>query len=252
MSALRVPLSALAEGPRELEEDTSRYVAKVHRLRAGDVFVAFDPEAASEAEARVVSVRRGRVTCCVGPVGASRSAPTQPTWLLLGICKGDRFEWALREAVALGTTDIVPTRFARSASAGTKTDDKRAERWRRILVQGARQCGRGDIPRLHPAAELDEALDAVRDLDLLRVCLWERADLAAGQVLASAPSASGIALLVGPEGGIEEQEAEASARAGFHVVSLGPLILRTETAVVASLGAWRVLAGATASASGRA
>ena len=249
MSALRVPLCRLDSGPRELDEDSARYVAKVHRLRTGDVFVAFDPEAALEAQVRIDRVHRGRVHCVVGPLTEAKCLPSEPTWLLLGICKADRFEWALREAVALGVTDIVPTRFVRSASAGAKTDEKRAERWRRILLQGARQCGRGDVPRLRPATDLNDAIDAVAGMDLLRLCLWEKAELPVGSVLAA--DARGVVLLVGPEGGIEDKEAQAAAHAGFHVVSLGSLVLRTETAVVASLGAWRVLRDLPAFASRR-
>jgi 16S rRNA (uracil1498-N3)-methyltransferase len=240
MSRIRVPLTELVSGPRVLDEEAARYVGRVHRLREGDSFLAFDPEQGVEAEARIVSSRRGRVGCEIGAVTPVVAESDVPTWLVLGVCKGDRFEWALREATALGVTDIVPTLMARSSSSGARADAKRVERWRRILVQGARQSGRGDVPRLHGPVALAEALALVPNVELLRVCLWEQAEAPAGPAFRDGAARSGIALIVGPEGGMEPAEAAAASDAGYSVVSLGALILRTETAVVAALGAWRV------------
>ncbi|PKN39930.1 MAG: hypothetical protein CVU63_13510 [Deltaproteobacteria bacterium HGW-Deltaproteobacteria-20] len=237
MSRVRVPLSGLRAGLRELEVDEARYVRSVLRLREGDTFIVFDPEQVVQAEARVTSTPRGGVRCEVGEVTRAGRVPDVPAWLLLGVCKGDRFEWALREATALGVTDIVPTLCARSASSGTRADASRMGRWRKILVQGARQSGRGDVPTLHEVRGLREAVASVPG-SLVRVCLWEGAAVSAGPWLRA--GASGVALLVGPEGGIEVDEAGVAEASGFALGSLGPMILRTETAVIAALGAWQM------------
>ncbi len=235
MSRVRVPIRGLSPGSRELEAEAARYVGRVHRLREGDEFIVFDPERRVEAGAVVISSCRGRVRCEVGEVSRATCVPDVAAWLLLGVCKGDRFEWALREATALGVTEIVPVWMVRSASAGTRADGKRLERWRRIVVEGARQSGRGDIPGLHEPT----SLEGVRlPGEVTKVCLWEGARESAGPWLCK--GAGGLALLVGPEGGMELEEVECARDQGFAVVSLGSTILRTETAVVVALGAWRL------------
>jgi len=242
VTALRVPLFGLAEGVVELTGDDARYVTAVHRLRAGQNFVLFDPAEATEADATIVSANRGSVCCKVGRPRSSSCVANSPAWLLLGVCKGDRFEWALREATALGVTDIVPTLCARSASSRTnaqvRADAERVARWRRIVVQGVRQCGRGDMPRLHSVVGLREAVEMVPE-SLVRVCLWEGASEPVGRWLRAA--SSGVVLLVGPEGGLEASEVEVARSGGFAVCSLGAMVLRTETAVVAAIGAWRLM-----------
>jgi 16S rRNA (uracil1498-N3)-methyltransferase len=199
--------------------------------------MVFDPEQGVEANAVVTLSSRGRVRCEVGEVSRATCVPDVAAWLLLGVCKGDRFEWALREATALGVTEIVPVWMARSASAGTRADGKRMERWRRILVEGARQSGRGDIPGLTEPMGL-EGVGELLPEDLTRVCLWEGAREPAGPWLSK--GAGGLALMVGPEGGMEVEEVDCARALGFAVVSLGSTILRTETAVVVALGAWRL------------
>lgn len=237
MSRVRVPIRGLSTGARQLEDEAARYVGRVHRLREGDAFVAFDPEQGLEAQAVVMEACRGRVRCEIGKVSRATRVPDVAAWLLLGVCKGDRFEWALREATALGVTDIVPLWMVRSASAGAKADGKRMDRWRRIVVEGSRQSGRGDIPSLYEPMGL-EGVGEKLPTDVTRVCLWEGATEPAGPWLCR--GGRGLALMVGPEGGLEMEEAAHARGLGFVTVSLGSTILRTETAVVAALGAWKL------------
>ena len=240
---LRVPLVGLAEGQNELAIDEARYVRDVHHLRDGDTFVAFDPEKALEGDATIVFVKRGVVRCEVCNVRRAECVPPANTWLLLGLSQWDRFEWALREATALGVTDIVPTVCSRSSSSLGRLDrcvdasgeSRRMTRWRKTLVQGARQSGRGDIPKLHGVCALGESI-ALVPITVMRVCLWERATDPLGPLLRL--TANGIALLIGPEGGFEFDEVESARRLGFEVRSMRESILRTETAVIAALGAW--------------
>ena len=238
MSRLRVPISSLRSGRLELEAAAARYVARVHRLTRGDVFLAFDPSSAMEAEVRIAEVRRGEVICEVAELRASEKTARESLWLLLGVCKGDRFEFAVREATALGVTDIIPTWCAASAASGG-AEAKRAERWRRIAVEGARQSGRGDVPTLHEVTPIGEALERIPPKVVTRLCAWEHAETPVGDVLEPVDPRQGAAWLVGPEGGLTESEARLARDAGFAWVSLGPFVLRTETATIASLAAWR-------------
>lgn len=249
MSRLRVPVEQLAAGTVQLDQGAAHYVARVHRLARGDRFVAFDPVARREALAEVLSVRRGAVMCRIDELAEASLVASRPLWLLVGVCKADRLEWALREASALGVTDIVPLLVARSVAGSRSFAASRAERWRRICVEGSRQCGRGDVAVLHEAKTLQEAIDLL-PAGGHRVCLWEHASRPLREVLSGYQHPQPIVVAIGPEGGFEQAEAKQLEDFEFAITSLGPYVLRVETAVVAALGAIEALVGGGASALG--
>lgn len=262
MKLLRVVVPGLEKGRLQLDKQASRYVCRVHRLTSGDVFVAIDPERGVRADAVIASVTRGGVTCDVGEVVQVHQLYREPIWLLLGLCAQDKFCWAIREATALGVTHIVPVIMERSASAlasgaaskpvrqalsdGTipshpdspDPNHKRAARWRKILTEGARQSLREDVPYLHEILTLSQSFEALPST-VLPLCLSQFASMSAGQLMRSArEKQQGIALIIGPEGGFESDELEQMSKLGIAFASLGPWVLRTETAVIAALGAW--------------
>ncbi len=236
MSMLRVPLSGIAAGRVTLDAAAARYVAKVHRLAPGDVFIAFDPESRLEADATLLEVHRGRVTCELGEPRAASAIARRPFWLLMGLTKNDAFEWTIREATALGVTDIVPVVCVRTTVPVPEAESRRGERWSRVVAEGARQCGRGDAPRLHDAVSLSEALARSGPEEALRLCLWERAERPIRELVGSGIDAAAVVLLIGPEGGLEESEAQLAEAAGFACGLLGEHVLRAETAAIAAMG----------------
>jgi 16S rRNA (uracil1498-N3)-methyltransferase len=244
---LRVPVSPLVSGELLLDRRASRYVARVHRLSAGDSVVLFDPAAALEATATVLEVGRGGVRCQVRDVRAAQLRGVRPVTLLQGIGKADKLDAIIRDATELGATRVVAVQTARSVvrldGAGTDASERssrRLERWKRIAREAARQCGRGDAPDIQGPVDLGSALALASDERAVMVCLWERAERPLGPILRLA-HATPLVLLIGPEGGLEEEEVEMARRAGFVSATLGPLILRTETVAAAVLGAVLVL-----------
>jgi 16S rRNA (uracil1498-N3)-methyltransferase len=233
VSVLRVPLGLTGAGRVTLERSAAHYVTRVRRLRVGDGFVAFDPARACEADAVLVEARGATAVCELGQVRAASLVPARKLWLLQGECKRDAFDLVVRDATALAVTDLVPVVLSRSGPAGRATG---RERWRRIAVESARQCGRGDVPRLHEACPLAQAV-ALVGLHAARVALFERAERPAGEAISRFAGHDEIAIAVGPEGGFADEEAEALAGAGYSLVSMGRLILRAETAATAVLGA---------------
>jgi 16S rRNA (uracil1498-N3)-methyltransferase len=242
MSTLRVPVAGLHQGRFDLDASASHYVARVNRLGPGDRFVAFDPEARLEADAVVVQATRRCVVCEVTGVRAATLVAVRPLWLLQGLSKGERFDLVVRDATALGVTDIVPVGLARCDVKLLDAGESRRTRWARISAEASRQCGRGDVPTLHRCMDTSQALEEVPG-DALRICLWERATRPVGALADAISKASSLALLIGPEGGLEEAEVRMAQEAGFSDVSFGPYILRTETAATAALGAVRALWG---------
>lgn len=238
---LRVPVAEIAAGHVELDTSAAHYVAKVHRLGPGARFLAFDPEQRLEAEATVVDVRRGRVLCDMSEPTLARSVATQPFCLLMGMTKNEAFEWAIREATALGVTEIVPTICARTTVPTPERSSRRAERWHRVVVEGARQCGRGDVPKLHEPTKLADALAAFGQQDAARICFWENAVLPVREVVSRGLTSRAVIVLIGPEGGLTAQEARLAEDNGFECVVLGRYVLRAETAAIAAMGLLRAM-----------
>jgi 16S rRNA (uracil1498-N3)-methyltransferase len=232
---LRVPCALLASGDLPLSAEAATYVTRVHRLAVGDTFLAFDPERGTEADAELIEIsKRGCVARITGMRAAS-SLPARSVTLIQGTCKGDKMDAIVRDATELGATRIVPAITARSVA---RPDAARADRWRRIAVEAARQCGRGDAPIVDAPVDLAAALLPVDGAALgLCLCLDPTAEASLGSQLEMVAAATNVTILVGPEGGLDGAELDAAARAGFTRVRLGGFVLRTETVCAAVLGA---------------
>jgi 16S rRNA (uracil1498-N3)-methyltransferase len=162
-------------------------------------------------------------------------APPLEITLLLAVVKFDRFEWALEKATESGVSSIVPLAAERSEKHLLAAAPKRAERWEKIIHESAQQCRRLKAPDLATLTDAAEALCSAAAS--VRILLSEKPDaLPIKQVLAGKRERS-AAIAIGPEGGWVEPEIQAARKAGFAEASLGRLILRTETAVVAALTA---------------
>lgn len=242
---LRVPLEDLREGEIDLPLDAARYVTRVHRLIEGRKILAFDPERVVEADGEVLVASGG---ACRVRLGVVREAlrPSRELVLLQGTGKGDKLDAIVRDATELGVTLVAPVITMRSVS---KPAEARAERWRRIAVEAARQSGRGDAPRVLAPTTLLAALAALPvGAEGAGFCLDPSATEPLGPSLQRALSGPGaVSFVVGPEGGLDPQELEAAERAGYRRVSLGPRVLRTETVCAAVLGAAVVLEPSSAS-----
>ncbi|HMJ56718.1 MAG TPA: RsmE family RNA methyltransferase [Polyangiaceae bacterium] len=234
---LRVPVSELTPGETTLDPQASRYVARVHRARVGDDLLLFDPVQAREAPATVLAVTRSSVRCRVGEVRASSLRAQRSVTLVQGIGKGDKLDAIVRDATELGATRVIAAETARGVVKLGERAEERMRRLRRIAVEAARQCGRGDVPEVIGPLPWSAALDQAADPVGLLLCLWERATDPVGPRLRALGVAQPLVFAVGAEGGLEDAEIDAARSLGFAVVSLGPFILRTETVAAAILGA---------------
>jgi 16S rRNA (uracil1498-N3)-methyltransferase len=222
----RAPLSPLLAGEQQLSRELGGYLVRVLRLRAGDAFTLFDPEAGTEADAELV--RDIPAVVKVGEPRAAARLTRREVVLLQGFAKGDKPEQVLRAAVALGVSSVTFVRTARSVAGA----ELRHERLRTVMLDAARQCGRGDLPTVSGLVELPAALVEARGLSLL---LEPAAPESLVEVLRQAPRDRAITLAVGPEGGFAADETAQLVAAGFAAVRLAPFVLRTELAAVAAL-----------------
>jgi len=235
---LRVPVEDLRFGALKLTGDTARYVARVHRLSAGDRLVVFDPAAVVEADAEIVRVGRDEVDLRAEAPRPATTRPRRGVTLIQGIGKGDKMDAVVRDATELGATRIVPALAERSVARPIGAG--RADRWRRIAVEAARQCGRGDAPLIEPPMPFGEAFCRFAPAAALGgagLCLDPSSSAPIGRAFRRLGQDAEAVFAVGPEGGFAEVELEQAVQAGFERVTLGALVLRTETVCAAVLGA---------------
>lgn len=238
---LRAPIAGLREGTCTVREETAHYLTRVLRLAVGATFVAFDPETAREADATIASIEGG-VVLEVAALRAARITARRPLTFVQGLAKGDKCDAVVRDATELGATCVIVAECARSVvqlQGARRTS--RLERWTRIAHEAARQCGRADPPRIE-LLPWDDAVTAIAP-GARRFCLHVHEALPLGPLLLDALRHEGapIAFAAGPEGGLTAEEVDLAVTHGWQRVSLGSLVLRTETAAAAVLGTVRVL-----------
>lgn len=238
MRTTRVPISKLTPGERRLEGDEAHYLARVHRLGPGDTFVAFDPEARLEAAAEIVGMDREAISVRLGEPTRSRAVPRLDVTLVQCAGKGDKVDDVVRATTALGVGTILVAESERTvARPDAERGARRAERWRAIALDAARQCGRGDVPTIDGPRPLADALAAFDTVAATKLCLDPLTTAAFTNALSLDKGPKRLVLLVGPEGGLTDAELTLAERSGFRRVRLGPFVLRTELAATAALGA---------------
>lgn len=210
-----------------------RHAARVLRLRAGEEIVAVEPGG------RQVLVQLTSVTptAVSGEPVAELDTPREPLVVLVqGVGKGEKTDLVVQKAVEIGVAAIVPVLTARSVVRWS--EEKRAERgerWRRVAEGAAKQAQRAYVPRVDDPVDI-AALPAHPAGAAATLVCHEGDRMAPGMGVAlgraRANAESGVAVVVGPEGGLTDDEVGALVAAGAQVVGLGPTVLRTETAGV--------------------
>jgi 16S rRNA (uracil1498-N3)-methyltransferase len=246
VSLHRFHVPEAAPGARlRLPEHSAHHAREVLRLRPGATVRVFDGRGA-EFEARLDSVTRGEVLARVVAPAAPR--PESPLRLVLAVAtlKGDRMETVIQKAIELGVAEVWPVVTARTDAVGRPAlHGSRQERWDKVASGAAEQCGRAVVPAVAPTVTLEGLL--ARAFDGARLLFLETPGLPSVRSLPPRPA---VLALVGPAGGWEEWEAARLAGAGFAPVSLGPRILRAETAAIAATAALQLLWGDLGAASG--
>ncbi|ATJ81020.1 16S rRNA (uracil(1498)-N(3))-methyltransferase [Halomonas beimenensis] len=222
--------AALTDGPDVvLPEGAARHVARVLRLGEGAPLVLFDGRGI-EAEAVLVEAGRKRVVARVEAVHEGRGESPLAVHLGQAISKGDRMDYAIQKAVELGVAEITPlyTEHGDVRLKGEREARKLAH-WQAVAASACEQCGRATLPPVHPPLALADWLGGRGEA--LRLVLHPGTP----GVLDRQGETASAALLIGPEGGLSSAEVEAAIGADFAPLSLGPRILRTETAPVVAL-----------------
>lgn len=227
---------ALPDGP-------ARHLTRVLRLGSGDALVAFNGRG-GEFPATIESAQRDRVVVRLGEhLAADRESPLATT-LLQGMARGEKMDQVVQKATELGVTRVIPVMTTRgNVRLDADGAARRQQHWLAVAIAACEQSGRNRVPRIDAPLSL---ADACASADaMLRLVLVPDPGAAALQALLAqgGPRPGSIALLVGPEGGLDAQEIHIAQVAGFAPCTLGPRILRTETAAPAALAALQYAAG---------
>jgi 16S rRNA (uracil1498-N3)-methyltransferase len=221
----------------ELDPQASIHLIKVLRLSLGDELKLFNGDGC-EYLACIIHAGKKNAEVEITDVLSTESNVSFPLHLGQVISKGDRMDFTIQKATELGITDITPL-WSERCDVRLKGDrlDKKMEHWKKIAISACEQSGRNHIPTIHPAMSYsDWACSVNSDIKLV---LHTRDQKSLSDI--TAPQS--VALLVGPEGGITDNEVELCIQQGFTGLTLGPRILRTETAALAALSVLQYLWG---------
>jgi 16S rRNA (uracil1498-N3)-methyltransferase len=211
-----------------------RHIATVLRMKAGEELLLCDGEG-TEYMVKITRVDRSEIRTEI--TGQAKRGIRYPRITLgQGLPKSDKMDLIVQKATELGAAGIVPLVTER-AVVKIRDEEKRIARWRKIAREAAMQSSRPDIPKVLSIRRFDDFLGTLDPgPQTLLLLPWEEGTEPIKNVLRKNPVVQNIIVLIGPEGGFSKAEAESARTRGFHTVSLGPNILRTETAAIAVLG----------------
>lgn len=208
-----------------LRDDEARHCSRVLRAKVGDTIRVFDGHG-GEWPACITAVGRDTVAVTLGEPLPAESSPEASLTLAVALPKGERQKWLVEKLTELGTARLVPLVTERGVAEAT---DAARERLKRGVIEACKQCGRTTLMEIAAPATLGDL--AARHPAALRLIAHPGSAALRSQPLAT-PDRE-IVAAIGPEGGFTAEELDQAAAAGFQPVSLGPHILRIETAAIA-------------------
>lgn len=214
--------------------DSVAHHLHVLRMQPGDALTLFDGRGGQYA-ATLADIGKRRASASVGLHEAVDVELPYAVTLAQGLPEGSKMDWIIEKAVELGAARIEPLAARRSVvRLSGERAGKRHAHWEGVIVAASEQCGRNRLAQLAPVAEFGRWLAAPAQTAQPRILLSPRADSSLAQwAQASGPRA--LTLMVGPEGGFTAEEEDAALAAGALALSVGPRVLRTETAALAAL-----------------
>jgi 16S rRNA (uracil1498-N3)-methyltransferase len=236
MPRIHCPMPLAAGQSIALPAAAARHV-QVLRMQPGGLLTLFNGQG-GEWQATIERMGRSDVQVCLGAHHAVEREPARAIHLALGIPANERMDWLVEKATELGVASIQPLTTARSVLRldGERAAKKRAH-WQAIAVAACEQCGRNRVPPVHEPADFAGWIPgaATQAEGLAKFVLSLSAQAAGTASLRT--HAGALLALSGPEGGLTAQEEDAAIAAGFEPVTLGPRVLRAETAPIALLAA---------------
>ena len=214
--------------------DDVKHMRKVLRLKEGDEITLCDFNK-TDYLCKITAINEKEVNLSVLSACENRLEPPVNITLFQGLPKSDKLEYIIQKCVEIGVMKIVPTITKRSVVKISDGEKKRA-RWQKIADEAAKQCGRGKRVEILPPVSFENAVLSVES-GALKLMPYENEEKISLKTILKNSDKNDIAVFIGPEGGFDTSEVEFAAKNGVQTVTLGPRILRTETAPVAVISA---------------
>ncbi len=225
-----------------LAGENAKHISLSLRMRAGDSVTACDGQG-MDYDCVIENITKQDVTLKVLDKKKNETEPSVDVTLYQAFVKSDKFDFIVQKCTELGVTRIVPVIMERCISRpDEKGTEKKIERWNKIAHEAAMQSGRGIVPKVYGAVSYDKALREIKNTDLGFVCYESSPHTAIDKIYGDNKHRI-IAFLVGPEGGISESEITKALDLQIPLASLGPRILRTETAPLCAMSSIMLLSG---------
>jgi 16S rRNA (uracil1498-N3)-methyltransferase len=207
-------------------------------MKVGQSAILFNGEG-GQYIGRLTNASKTNSTVLIDGFSAVEKESNLKIHLAVGISKGDRMDWIIQKATELGVTEISPIFTGRTEVklSGSRLD-KKLSHWQQIAISACEQSQRNRVPSINPILSFDDWLELKHNG--LKLLMNHLGDLGLSEI---SPKDQNIVLLVGPEGGLSENEICVAEASGYTSVSMGPRILRTETAPVAALSILQSLWG---------
>jgi 16S rRNA (uracil1498-N3)-methyltransferase len=221
-----------------LDERTGHYIARVLRMSVGDTLILFNGDG-NDYGARVTAIQHQAVKVLVNTVAIPPTESPLQITLVQGISRGDRMDYCLQKATELGVNQIQPLLTRRVEVRMTqKRLVKRLAHWRQVIISACEQSGRAVIPEVAEPQTLTDWL--ANESATVRLVLDPTAE---HKLTNYTLSNTAVSIVIGPEGGLEQSELDQAQTAGCSAVSLGPRVLRTESAGPVAIAVLQSMAG---------
>jgi len=220
-----------------LNENASHYLSKVLRMQEGRELIVFNGRG-GEYSAQITEVGKKQVFIQINQFADDNRESALELSLAIGISRGERMDWVLQKATELGVTRIIPLVTERTeVRVKGEKQEKKIQHWQQIIISACEQCQRNLLPVIEEPQHLDEWLKTVSSD--FRFVLHHRNH----QEIPASASPKSVSVLIGPEGGLTENEITLAEAEKFQSLRLGPRILRTETAPIVAISLVQYLWG---------
>jgi len=205
------------------------YITNVLRLKKGSFVSVYDGRG-KVCLARIDKIDKDRIRCAVIEELAAAQEPSIRITLVQGLPKGDKMETIIQKCTELGISEVIPLNCNRSiVKIHQEKVASKVSRWQRVALEASRQCRRSVVPKVSEPKGLNEVLNSLSE-GALSLLFWEKENKCSLKDCLRASKPENIFLFIGPEGGFTADEVEMAKEFGVIPVSLGPRIVRTETA----------------------
>lgn len=219
-----------------LTGDDAHHISRVLRMKSGEHLTICDGMG-TDYLCVLSETESGKAHCQIQDRAPSRGEPSTHVTLFMALPKGDKMDFIVQKAVELGVHTIVPYLALRCVSRPDgKALAKKIERWRKIAREAAQQCGRGRVPAVLECVDFCSAAECCAKTEM-PLFFYEMEQQTSVRTALGTHAFASAGIMIGPEGGFEEEEAQMARQCGLRSVSLGPRILRCETAPLAALTA---------------